>query len=715
MYSFFLLGFSVFLILSLVCCYYFFARLQVVVRKKEYKIFKEIASCNNKIRLQFATSNHPKPYELVHYRVYYHSIPLIDWSLVGFEYENINLSKIKKIISISSKDYQDAYSLAHGKKSVVTVEAQRVLVRLLSVDSIEWSVEFHLGDDGLAFRYHLMGQDKLQSSGFVTKEHSQFVISKENKAYLQIYQKASLVTPSYEDPYLLRQIGSNPAPWNWKSLLNPIFSRFSWNFYGGDGWAFPALFCYDNDSYLLLSESGLQSNYVASHIKTKVKTENASLGVYEIKFPEKKQAHGDGNHLPLITLPFSSPWRVSHIGKLEDIFSSTLITDLSPAVHSVFKSQKPKWVKPGVVAWDWWAYGKTGDLLRQKKYVDAASQFSWPYVLVDANWHLWKEKNPYESVRDLVQYARDQSVGIFLWYNSGGPNNHIMEGPRNILHNSLLRVKEFKKLRALGISGIKIDFFHSDKQKHIKLYRDILLDAARYSLMVNFHGSTIPRGWQREFPNLMTMEAVKGAEWFKIPLNSAPTARDHIMYAMTRNVIGPMDYTPLVLEAGLAKSNLSYAHSLALTVIFESSLQHFGDYSDQNEKGYRKLFREQSQIYEFLKDLPCGWDQSLLLSGKPNRHVVVARRKNKTWYLAGISSDTYDFHFGKKNNLALLELEKKYYLTKITQGRSPDKFNIDENICSPRDIKFKIRLTQNDGFILILKPDDQQKEEKNLA
>ena len=216
--------------------------------------------------------------------------------------------------------------------------------------------------------------------------------------------------------------------------------------------------------------------------------------------------------------------------------------------------------------------------------------------------------------------------------------------------------------------------------------------------MVNLHGSTIPRGWRREFPNLMTMEAVKGAEWYKIPLNSPNRARDHLIYPLSRNIVGPMDYTPLVFEESYKQAGLSYAHSLALGVLFESALQHFADFSDQPKKGYRKLFTRYPWLKDFLAELPCSWDESLLLAADPQAQLLVARRKAHTWYLAAITAE--DRAWQQEFSLAALKIAKPIVkLVRIDSRSKKNALQISSKKISPQKNRLKLNLAANSGAV----------------
>jgi hypothetical protein len=255
---------------------------------------------------------------------------------------------------------------------------------------------------------------------------------------------------------------------------------------------------------------------------------------------------------------------------------------------------------------------------------------TWEYSLIDAGWHQMTNGGTWQ---DLQRYAAARSVGLLIWYNSGGAHNSVDIHPRDRMDDPARRRSEFQTISAAGIKGIKVDFFHADKPWMMQYYLDILRDAAEFHLLVNFHGATIPRGWQRTYPNLMTAEAVRGAEMYKYD-GSYPTdqPRRNTIFPFTRNVIASMDYTPVTFTNHTYPHRTTYGHELALSVVFESAIQHFAD----RVTGYTGL---STGPRTFLQQIPTTWDDTRFLQGAPGQWVILARRKGTTWYLGGIAGD----------------------------------------------------------------------------
>ncbi|HYJ74421.1 MAG TPA: glycoside hydrolase family 97 catalytic domain-containing protein, partial [Kineosporiaceae bacterium] len=286
------------------------------------------------------------------------------------------------------------------------------------------------------------------------------------------------------------------------------------------------------------------------------------------------------------------------------------------------------WVVPGRVSWSWWSENDSPrDLARLRDYADLAAEFGWEYSLVDANWNVHGE----DDIRALVAHAAERGVRLWLWYNSGGPHNEVTEQPRDRMHEPGVRRREFAKLADWGVAGVKVDFFQSDKQDSIARYLGILEDAAEHRIMVNVHGCTIPRGWSRTWPHLLTMEAVRGAESYIFQEDfPAIAARHNTILPFTRNAVGPMDYTPVTFGDVAHPHRTTNAHELALAVVFESGLLHLAD-SAASYRGVRP------EVAEELRRVPVVWDETRFLVGEPGRCAVVARRAGGGWWIGGIN------------------------------------------------------------------------------
>jgi hypothetical protein len=518
-------------------------------------------------------------------------------SPLGLELEESDLSENLIVYRIDSSDVKVDYTLLTGKKLVNTADGSALAIHFSNARDTA-ALQFQVFDDGFAFRYVVQG-----GSGDykVTKEESGFKFPQNSVAWLQEYDSVTKYTPAYE------RFFEDMIP--------------AGNVSGtGNGWCFPALF-HSAEAWVLLSESDLSGNYFGSHLMNE---ENSTL--YVIQQPDPHEAEGLGDMYATGKYPLRTPWRVVIASdRLSDVFQSNLVTHMSsdPAEGVDYS-----WVKPGRAAWSWWSeQDSPRDFEALKKFVDFTAGMKWEYFLVDANWNEMKGGD----VEDLVKYAATKNVGIWLWYNSGGKHNTVTEQPRDIMADAERRIAEFQKLAEWGVKGVKVDFFQSDKQWIIKHYLDILRDAGQNHIMVNFHGCTIPRGWNKTYPHMLSMESVRGAESYifsrEFP-QRAPLLNVHL--AFTRNVIGPMDYTPVTFSNNRFPHLTTNAHELALAVVFETGIIHYADHY----KVYRSVSPE---VRTFMSELPVTWTQTRLLSGDPSSHIVVAREADNAWYIAGIN------------------------------------------------------------------------------
>ncbi len=377
------------------------------------------------------------------------------------------------------------------------------------------------------------------------------------------------------------------------------------------------------------------------------------------------------------------PWRVIIVGSLADIVESTLVTDVSEPS----KIADTSWIHPGVVSWVYWAYNHgSNDYQIIKQYVDLAVSLQLPYVLIDAEWDQMKDGY---TIEHAIRYAKAMGVKPLIWYNSSVGWVDGAPTPKFRLNKPEDREKEFAWCERLGVAGVKIDFFSGDNQKNMDYCIDLLECAARHNLLVNFHGATVPRGWQRTYPNLLSTEGVYGAEWYNnVPTFTDKAASHNATLPFTRNVIGPMDYTPCAFSDSQHPHITSHAHELALTVLFESGLQHLADRPES-------FLSQPAEIRQFLSTLPAAWDDTRFVCGYPGEYAVLARRCGDTWYLAGINGTdkpkTIQLPDGEWNK------RKKGNVTIYADGSN-------WQISTRRDVPKSIKCIPRGGFIVKITP-----------
>jgi hypothetical protein len=286
-------------------------------------------------------------------------------------------------------------------------------------------------------------------------------------------------------------------------------------------------------------------------------------------------------------------------------------------------------------------------------------------------------------------------VKPLIWYNSGGDHTWVNATPKDRMLTHENRVEEFTKLKKLGIAGVKIDFFESEKQDMIKYYLDILDDAAKFEMMVYFHGCLVPRGWARTYPHLMTYEGVRGAEWYNNGPELTTTAPEHnTVLPFTRNVVGAMDYTPVTFTNSQNPHITSYGHELALSVVFESGIQHMADRPD----GYYQL---PDAAKWFLREVPNAWDNIKYVDGYPGKDIIIARQKGENWYIGGINGENREK--GKKVSLSFLSEGTKYKLTLLADGKHDKLFATKHMVVDSKSV-IDVRMLRRGGFAASLKP-----------
>lgn len=484
-----------------------------------------------------------------------------------------------------SKLIKDDYMMITGKRKHCRNQANERVFTYANPAGKTFEAIVRLYNDGLAIRY------RMQKGTKVVEDYTSFSVTSGVDRWIAPYDFGN------EQPFPHDTEGKVVKDRNMKDVRN-------------GRWSYPALVEPQKGLFMLIAEADLRRDDSGSYLVNAGHT-----GQYQVKLVGPS-AFCDG----------LSPWRCAIIGSLGDVVESTLITDLAQPCEI----EDPAWIKPGVSSWIYWAYNHgSKDFQIVKQYIDLAAEMGWPYCLVD--WE-WPEMTNGGDINDVMAYAKKKGVKINLWYNSGtslvGPR---APQPQDRLNTAESREREMQWLEEMGVSGIKVDFFSPDNDVMVNYYLDILKDAARHHLLVDFHGCTIPNGWQRTWPNMMSMEGIYGAEWYNnYALMTTLAASHNATVTYTRNVIGPMDYTPGTFTDSQFPHITTNTHELALPVLFESALQHLAD----RPEGFEALPAEAKQIYS---SLPAAWDDTKFLAGYPGKSAVIARRSGKMWYIAGIN------------------------------------------------------------------------------
>ncbi|MBC6605661.1 glycoside hydrolase family 97 catalytic domain-containing protein [Hymenobacter sp. BT188] len=566
-----------------------------------------IASPDGAVRVSVSLGNQGVPV----YSVAYKETELLRPSSLGLKLADADLSKGLKLASAGkTAPVTDSYTLTNDKRSTCRYQANRREIAFSGSNGRRISIVFQVSNDGVAFRYVLGGKSKEKQR--ILAEKTTFKLPTAAKGWLHPHAVAqtgwSNTQPSYEEKYKMAIAVGTPS-----SL--------------GQGWSFPALF-QAAGNWVLLTEAGMERNYGGTHL-----AHLSPDGEYSIAFAQEREGTTPtASTAPESTLPWSTPWRVLVVGPtLGTIVESTLTTDVSAPA----KLKDMAFIKPGKASWSWALLKDEATVYDvQKRFVDYAADMKWRYCLIDA---LWDKQIGYDKMTELATYARTKNVDLLVWYNSNGNWNKAPQTPINVLFEPASRKKEFARLQQMGIKGVKIDFFGGDGQSMMNYYQDLLDDAAQAKLLVNFHGTTIPRGWTRTYPHLMTMEAVRGFEFLTFAQADADDQSTHCaMLPFTRNAVGPMDFTPVCFSE-IPKVNrlTTNGFELALSVLFQSGIQHYVEVPEGMQK-------QPPYVVNFMRNLPPSWDDVKFLDGFPGEYAVVARKANNKWYVAGINGTPTD-------------------------------------------------------------------------
>lgn len=610
------------------------------------------------------------------YSVTLDGLPVVEWSPLGLTMawgdqstpdpvQRADFARTVRVAAGPLRAVRDNYTMVTGKRRSNAYSANAMTFALTDTETgRRLDLEFQLADDGVAFRYVLPGKSPLYT--WVEREDTGFALGLGGTHWGQPYDPPNAWQPAYE------------APWNNGLPIGTAVPAGT-----GPGWAIPALFQDEKGVWILLHESGLTSDYHASHLAAE-----APGGTYRIAGPLASDGLGFGDTRAAMTAPAAMPWRFMVISRrLGDIAESNRVFDLAPPTTMTDTG----WIKPGVSSWSWLTdHDSSQDLGKLKSFIGLAADMGWAYSLVDANWN---RIGP-DALEQLVAEGNRRGVGLLVWYNSGGRHNAVVEEPRNIMDERPRRRAEFARLAKLGVKGVKIDFFQSDKQDRIRQYIEILEDAAEFHLLVNFHGCTVPRGWQRTWPHLMTMEAVRGGEHYSFgsepDFGRLSTIQNSVL-PFTRNAIGSMDFTPILFSPQRRTRLTTSAHEAALGVVFESGIQHMAD----GAAGYGSV---SADYKSYLGTLPAAWDETRFLAGHPGRAVVLARRAGSRWYVAGINSEdaartlALDLGFLGRGRTAL----------ELKDGA--DRFGFYSGRRRLAGVKQAVRMMPYGGFVWVIDP-----------
>ena len=513
--------------------------------------------------------------------------------------------------NVSTNKIDETYELASIKKSKVHYVANEAVFSFTQQGKTIYDVIFRISNNDVAFKYRMYPQGETLSC-VIKKEATGFAFPDGTTTFLCPQSKPmggfARTSPSYETSY----------------TADDVAGKNGW----GEGYTFPCLFRNGDNGWVLVSETGVNGGYCASRLL------GHKEGVYTIGFPQEGEANGNGTVSPGIALPGETPWRTITVGKT-----------LAPIVETTvpFDVVKPLYPAKGEYTYgrgSWsWIIGMDGstNYKEQLRYIDFSAAMGYQSVLVDA---LWDKQIGRDKIEELAKYGKNKGVALYLWYNSNGYWNDAPQTPRGIMDNAIARRKEMKWMQSIGIRGIKVDFFGGDKQMTMQLYEDILSDANEYGLLVIFHGCTLPRGWERMYPNFASSEAVLASENLHFSQGSCDNeAFNATLHPFIRNTVGSMDFGGSALNKYYNADNAprgsrrvtSDVYALATAVLFQSPVQHFA-------LAPNNLTDAPSWAIDFMKEVPTTWDEVRFIDGYPGKYVILARRHGDKWYIAGVNA-----------------------------------------------------------------------------
>lgn len=545
------------------------------------------------------------------YAVTYNGKQMLEPSQLGFKADVGDFTTGLQFKGQTTAKIDTTYTLVHSKTSKVHYQANELTCQFENAKGWKMDVTFRVSNNDVAFRYTIPLQ-KGHGCIRIDQETTAFRFPSRTTTFMCPQSDAMIgwkrTKPSYEEEY------KADAPMNVKSQY-------------GQGYTFPCLFKIGQDGWVLVSETGLDSRYCASHLT------DYKDGGYSIAFPMPEEMNGNGTVSPAFALPGSTPWRTLTVGNtLKPVVETTVPWDVVTPRYEASQIYKP-----GRSTWSWIVWQDNSmNYDDQVKFIDLAAKMGYEYILIDAGW----DKNiGYPKMEQLINYAHSKNVDVFLWYSSSGYWNDIAQSPINHMDNSIIRKKEMKWLHKVGVKGIKVDFFGSDKQDMMRLYEDILGDANDNGLMVIFHGCTLPRGWERMYPNYVGSEAVLASENLvfnqhfcdEFPFNAT-------LHPFIRNTVGSMEWGGTFLNKRLNRENnggtkriTTDAFELATAVLFQNAIQNFAITPNNLEDAPKACI-------DFMKAVPTTWDETRYIDGYPGKYVVLARRHGEKWYVAGINA-----------------------------------------------------------------------------
>ena len=579
-------------------------------------------------------------------------------SYLGFN-SNRGDFTVTEVTGSQTSRFEGAYKLDRIKKSEIRYDYNVLVCTLTNKAGDAIKVEFRVSDCDVAFRYVV--DNPKWASIRILEENTRFNFPAGTTSFLTPQSDAMIgwqrTKPSYEEFYFLDK------PLNEKSQY-------------GHGYTFPCLFKVGDDGWALVSETGVDSRYCGARL-----SDWDPLDGYRIEFPMPEENDGNGTVEPAFAVPGATPWRTITVGStLKPIAESTVTWDV---VEPRYESKHEYKFGKGTWSWILWQDGSI-NYDDQVKYIDLAAAMDFQYVLVD---NFWDKNIGYDRMEELVRYAHSKGVDVFLWYSSSGYWNDISQCPLNKMDSPVERKQEMKWMQSIGVKGIKVDFFGGDKQETMRI----------------FHGCTLPRGWERMYPNYVGSEAVRASENLVFGQHECDIeAQNATLHPFIRNAVGCMEFGGCFLNKRLNKTNArgpirrtTDEFELATAVLFQNPIQNFALAPNNLEDA-------PAYCLDFLRGVPTTWDEIRFIDGYPGKYAVIARKKAGKWYVAAINADeaayTIDLkaiaeQFGSPATLTVLHVGAQQSLAPNYKAKPGSKAAKKANLLS---------IAQNDGAVIVI-------------
>lgn len=602
------------------------------------------------------------------YSVKYDNKTILEKSPLGFITNEGDFTKSLKLIEHNKENIDKKYTQDRIKKSEIHYVANKLTCTFENQENKQFSIVFQVSNNDIAFRYELSQWGERRAC-VIEKEITGFDFPEYTTTFLSSMMSPmgafARTSPSYESGYTNNEPVGKSRP-------------------GSQGYVFPGLFRIGDDGWALISETGVNSQYVASHLSA-----SDSEGLYTVEFPDERQNNGFGSTGAQVTLPGITPWRTITVGStLKPIVETTIPFDV---VEPLYEASQP--YKLGRSTWSWIVWQDPSmNWDDQVAYIDLAAELNFEYILIDA---LWDKNIGYEKMEELIAYANSKNVDVFLWYNSNGAFNDAPQSPRDKMNTSIARKKEMKWLRDAGVKGLKVDFFGGDKQETMRFYEDLLSDGNDYGLMMVFHGCTLPRGWERMYPNFVGSEAVLASEMLIFSQDVREKEAFHAtLHPFIRNTVGSMEFGGVFLNKYLNKGNTqgqkrltTDVFQIATATLFQSPMQMFA-LTPNN------LTDSKDILIDYMKDVPTTWDETVYIDGFPGKYAVIARRNGQNWYISGVNALTDPIKLKLQLPMVAGKSGSLYYDNDQSEAQFANKkVNSDGSI--------EVTMQPNGGFVFV--------------